>query len=79
VSHGDCGHLQDDNKGAENDDRMSHGGGLKAIGTPLAYNEQEKEVTITTDILLCRLWHNVAAEEVKNAHKQVFITHFFKK
>lgn len=78
VKHGDRSHLQDDNQGAGNDDRMSHGGEWKAVRTSLPYNEQEKEMTITTDILLCRLWHNVAAEEVKNAHNK-YSLHIFSK
>ena len=79
VSHGDHGHLQDDNQGAGNNDRMSCGEGLKAIQTAPAQNEQQREMTVTTDLLLCRLWHNIAGEEVKNARKLIFITYFFKK
>jgi len=36
VSLGDHAHLQDDNQGAGNDDRMSCGEGLKALGTATA-------------------------------------------
>jgi hypothetical protein len=51
VSRDEHGHLQDDNQGTRNNDRISSGAGLKAIWTPPAKNEQEREMTIATDLM----------------------------
>jgi hypothetical protein len=56
----------------------SHSEGLNSIETALAYIEQQREAT-TTDVLLFRHWHDLAAKKRKEAQKQIPITNLLKK
>lgn len=72
TSHVGDNHL---GGGAEKIDRMTLGGGLKAIETTLAYVEQHREVT-TTDILQVGHRYDLATQNRKEAWNEIPITHF---
>jgi hypothetical protein len=78
VNHAGDEDLEDDDRGPEKADGMSHIEGFNSIETELADVEQQGEAT-TTDVLLFRRWRDLAAKKRKEAQKQIPITNFLKK
>jgi hypothetical protein len=57
-------HVEDDNEGAEQVDRMGHSGILKAIETALTCDEQKRGPT-AKDKLLSRRWCGLCRKEME--------------
>jgi hypothetical protein len=66
MNHAGGNNLEDNNEGPEKANRTNCSEGLNSIETTLAYVEQQREVT-STDILLFRRWHDLAAKKRKEA------------